>query len=320
VPAALDALLEAIDGADRLVLLGDVVEMTESSPVRAMAAAEDTLRAIGRRVGADREVIVVPGNHDRPLVRPWSRDIGSALAVDTLVPLDVTSWLAQLTAFLAPARVRAHYPGVWLGDGVYATHGHYLDRHLLPETAYGVARGLLGRLPHDGATPAQYESAGGPSVTRVEGTLSRLLPTPLARGLEAALVSLRARTMPRLVRPSTAPMMRRLLGAQMRRAAIPALARVAHRLDVDAEWVIFGHVHRLGPLADDDPAQWAGPEGRPRIANTGSWVYEGRLLHRAQPPHPYWPGGAIVVEDGTPRAIGLLDHLGGELLDPRRRG
>ena len=35
-----------------------------------------------------------------------------------------------------------------------------------------------------------------------------------------------------------------------------------------------------------------------------------QLLHRARPPHPYWPGGAVVVGDGgAPRAVGLLDHL-----------
>ena len=38
-------------------------------------------------------------------------------------------------------------------------------------------------------------------------------------------------------------------------------------------------------------------------------------MHRARPPHPYWPGGAVVLEDGgEPEAVGLLDHLGaGEL-------
>jgi len=319
VPAALDALLTAIDGADRLVLLGDVVELLEPSPHRAMTRAEDVLRAIGARVGGQREVVLVPGNHDRLLIRPWVRRVGAGLAVDAAVPLDATSWLARVVDLLAPARVRVHYPGVWLADGIYATHGHYLDRHLLPESAYGMARGLLGRLPRDGATPDEYESAGGPSVTRLEGVMSRGLPVPLARVFEAALVGLRARTMPRLVRPSTAPMLRRLLGAQMRRAAIPALGRVVHRLGVDADWVIFGHVHRLGPIADDDPEEWAALTGRPRIANTGSWVYERRLLHRAEPPHPYWPGGALLIENGTPRAVGLLDHLGGEVLDPRRR-
>jgi hypothetical protein len=101
-----------------------------------------------------------------------------------------------------------------------------------------------------------------------------------------------------------------LLGIQMRRASIPALARVAHRLGVDADWVIFGHVHRCGPLAGDDRRRWRGPGGSPLIANTGSWVYEPLLVHHVTPPYPYWPGGAIKLVDGhEPEAIGLLDHL-----------
>jgi hypothetical protein len=85
---------------------------------------------------------------------------------------------------------------------------------------------------------------------------------------------------------------------------------VAHRLGVEADWVLFGHVHRCGPLGGDDPADWLGPAGTPRIVNSGSWVYEPLLVHHASPPHPYWPGGAIVLDDGRdPRAIGLLDHL-----------
>jgi hypothetical protein len=101
-----------------------------------------------------------------------------------------------------------------------------------------------------------------------------------------------------------------LLGLQVRRASLPALARVAHRLGVDAEWVVFGHVHRRGPLPGDDVRRWLGPDGTPKIANTGSWVYEPLLVHHATPPHPYWPGGAIVLEDGgEPRPVGLLDHV-----------
>jgi hypothetical protein len=114
-----------------------------------------------------------------------------------------------------------------------------------------------------------------------------------------------------------APFAQRALGAQMRRASIPALARVAHRLGVDADWVVFGHVHRCGPLAGDVLRQWSGPGGVPRIANTGSWVYEPVLLHRVTPPHPYWPGGAIrLAEGGEPEAVGLLDHLDGAALHP----
>jgi hypothetical protein len=92
---------------------------------------------------------------------------------------------------------------------------------------------------------------------------------------------------------------------------------VVERLAIDADWVLFGHVHRLGPLPGDDPAQWAAQRGRPRIANSGSWLYEPLLVHRASPPHPYWPGGAIVLDDGRdPRPIGLLDSFTSSALAP----
>ena len=113
-----------------------------------------------------------------------------------------------------------------------------------------------------------------------------------------------------------APLMRRVapvaagaLGAQMRRAAIPALAQVVANLGVNAHTVVFGHVHRLGPRDGDDPAEWSGAGGGPRILNTGCWVHEPLLLSGAAPPHPYWPGGAVVSGDGgAPRAVSLLDH------------
>jgi UDP-2,3-diacylglucosamine pyrophosphatase LpxH len=307
------ALLAALDGVDRLVLLGDVVELMEGRATAAMEVAEPVLRAIGARLGPGREVVVVPGNHDAPLVRAWLRRTGGPSAVDAAVPLDATPVLERVTSWLGPADVRVHYPGVWLSERVWATHGHYLDRHLLPESGYGIARGLLGRLPRDGAAPAGYERAGGPSLTQVEATLTRWLPRPLAAAVDDLAEVMRASTMPvrrRMLRRRLAPVTALLLGVQMRRASIPALARVAHRLGVDADWVVFGHVHRAGPLPGDDPRRWQGPGGRPRIANTGAWTYEPLLLHRARPPHPYWPGGAILVEDdGDPRALGLLEHL-----------
>jgi UDP-2,3-diacylglucosamine pyrophosphatase LpxH len=311
---ALDALLAALDGVERLVLLGDVVELLEGRPERAMPIAEPILQAIGARVGREAEVVVVPGNHDAGLVRPWLRERGVPARLDAEIPGDATPALARLTAALAPARVRVRYPGVWLSDRVWATHGHYLDRHLLPEVAYGVARGALGRLPRDGAVPADYERAGGPSLTRVEALLSRWLPRPLAALSDDVAELLRAVTMPkvprRLLDHRFSPLNAMLLGLQVRRASIPALARVVHRLGVDADCVIFGHVHRRGPLASDDLRRWRGPGGAPRLVNTGSWVYEPLLVHHATPPHPYWPGGAVVLEgDGEPRGVGLLDHL-----------
>jgi predicted phosphodiesterase len=322
-PEAVEALVAALDGIDRLVLLGDVVELIEARRGEALRRAESVLAAIGKRMGPDREVVMVTGNHDAELVTPWVRAMGSALGVDARVPHDATEALARVTGALAPARVRVHTPGVWLTERVWATHGHYLDRHLLPETAFGLARGLLGGLPRDGALPIDYEDAGGPSLTRVEGRLTQL-PRPLARLADELEEAVRAATMADLVRwlqgHRLAPLSRLLLGTQMQRAAIPALARVVHRLGIDAEWVIFGHVHRSGPHADDDPALWAGPGGRPRLANTGSWVYEPLLLHRGTPPHPYWPGGAILLDDdGDPRPVGLLDGLDVPALHRRPR-
>jgi UDP-2,3-diacylglucosamine pyrophosphatase LpxH len=306
-PEALGLLLAALEDVDRLVLLGDVVELLGERRGSAPALARPVLEALGRRTG---EIVLVPGNHDAALIRPWLRAHGVPDATDAEIPDDATPLLRDVTSWLAPARVTVRYPGVWLSARVWATHGHYLDRHLLPESAFGMARGLLGRLPRDGALPRDYEQPGA-SVTAVEGWLERWLPRPLARLVEDVAELLRAATMtPHFLSHRHAGLTSRLLELQMRRAAIPALARVVHRLGVDADWVVFGHVHRCGPLAGDDLRQWVGPGGRPRLANTGSWVYEPLLLHRAAPPHPYWPGGAVVVEDeGDPRAIGLLDSL-----------
>jgi hypothetical protein len=311
---ALDALLDALAGVDRLVLLGDLVELLEGRPTHAMEVAEPVLRAIGARLDRGTEVIVVPGNHDGDLVVPWLRANGVSPALDASLPLDATPLLAELTAWLRPADIQVRYPGVWLADGIWATHGHYLDRHLLPEAAFGIARGLLGRVPRDGARPADYERAGGPSLTRLEARLTRWLPRPLAGLVDDMAELLRAATMPRvphgLLSPRMSPFTAALLGVQVRRASIPALGRVVHRLGVDANCVVFGHVHRSGPLPGDDAQAWLGPGGRPRLVNTGSWVYEPLLVHHASPPHPYWPGGAVVLEDGhEPRPVGLLDQV-----------
>jgi hypothetical protein len=313
-PEPLDRLLEALEGVERLVLLGDIVEMLEKPIERAMDEAEPILRLVGRTLGAAREVILVPGNHDRALVAGWVRRVGAGLTPDSHVPLDASPELARVASWFAPARVRVHYPGVWLAPGVWATHGHYLDRHLLPEAAFGVTRGLLGRVPRPGAIPIDYELAGGPSMTRIEALMIKALPRPLAALAEDLAELIRASTMPvaprRLLRPGMARLTARVLGAQMRRASLPALSHVVERLGVDAESVLFGHVHRLGPLQGDVETRWQGRRGRPRLLNTGSWVYEPLLVHNASAPHPYWPGGAVILnDDQVPRAVGLLDSV-----------
>lgn len=313
-PAALAPLLAAVASADRLVLLGDTIELIEGRAAEAMAAAEPVVRALGNALGPAGEVVIVPGNHDRPLIAPWLDAHTAALTPSTPVPGDASPELVRVVEWLAPARVRVHYPGVWLADGIWATHGHYLDRHLLPDSATGIARGLLGRRPHEHATPADYEA--GPHLTRLEAYLTGRLPRRLSGLLEDLAAALRAAAMsaaPPHVRSRVmlrlAPLSALALGVQMRRAAIPALVQVTRCLGVEAHTVIFGHVHRSGPGPDDDAARWRAPAGGPRILNTGSWVYEPRLLARGRPPHPYWPGGAVVLERAQARAVGLLEHV-----------
>jgi predicted phosphodiesterase len=298
-PAA--ALHERLADVDRLVLLGDIVELAERRPARAMAIAEPVLRAIGRRLGREREVVIVPGNHDLALVRPWLREVGSRLGVATPVPLNASPALAALGEWLSPARVSVSYPGVWLADGLYATHGHYLDVHLRPVSSYGIARGNLRRPVHQRVDPFAYERA------------RRRPPQPRTR---SGLVASRARSAitteikERVLRPPLAPLTSALLRAQMHHASLPAIARVIARLGIHAETVVFGHVHRLGPLPDDPVGLWRGLDGHQRLFNSGAWLYEPLLVTGARPPHPHWPGGAIALEPGQePRPVGLLDHL-----------
>ena len=151
-PEALAVLLDAFDGVDRLVLLGDVIELAEGRPRQALTVAEPVLRAIGARMGS-RPIVLVPGNHDRALSRSWARKQGTALTVDARVPTDATTLLARVTGWLAPAPVEVRTPGVWLSSRVWATHGHQIDRHLLPKSAYGLTRGRFGRLPREPHAP-----------------------------------------------------------------------------------------------------------------------------------------------------------------------
>lgn len=304
-PEPLERLLAAVDDVDRLVLLGDVVELLERHPARALEKAKATLRAIGARVGPEREVVLVPGNHDVSLVAAWVRARPTELTVDTPVPLNATGALAAVTGWLAPAQVRVHYPGVWLSDRVWATHGHYVGRR---------ARSNGSR-----AQPIDYERASrGLTLHRIEAGIMRTLPAPAATLTEDMAELARAFTMPlprRLLHRRMSALTSALLAVQVRRSNIPTLANVATSLGVDADWILFGHVHRLGPLAGDRPLDWQGPRGRPSIANTGSWVYEPLLVHHATPPHPYWPGGSVLLEDGHPPiARGLLDDLAADAL------
>src|SRR6201999_1482598 len=150
-------LLEELRGADRLILLGDAIELRERPLGTALDLALPALAEIGAALG-DAEVVLVPGNHDARLAEPLLDDLsiaGAPLALDSTADPSPGP-TAAIAAALTPARLRIAYPGIWLRDDVYATHGHYMDAHLtLPRVeciAVATVRRFTGPLP-DPATP-----------------------------------------------------------------------------------------------------------------------------------------------------------------------
>ena len=313
-PAALEALLDALDGVERLVLLGDIVELLGGQAVEAMAAAEPVLRAVGARLGSGREAILVPGNHDAALVRSWARAQGVSLAVDARVPVDATPLLARVTSWLAPASVRVttRASGSRSGCGRPTATISIVTCCRRSPTASPAGCSVACRVtaPRRPTTnrPGDLRSHGlrpcSPTVCRARSpccgtTWSSSSAPRRCRASRGACSHTASRPSPRCCSE------RRRDARVFPRSGASSIGSVS-----DAEWVIFGHVHRCGPLAGDDPRRWRGPGGRPQLANTGSWVHEPLLLHRASPPHPYWPGGAILLQEGrNPKAIGLLDQV-----------
>src|SRR4051812_39202373 len=104
-PDARAPLLAALDGVDRLVLLGHTVELLEGRPRSALAVAGPVLRSLGRALGPDTEVVVVPGNHDRELIHRWLRAHAGDLGLDTIVPHDAGPELSAVVDWLGPERV-----------------------------------------------------------------------------------------------------------------------------------------------------------------------------------------------------------------------
>ena len=294
-PAVLEALLSVLSDVDRLVLLGDTVELLEARNRKALAEARPVLEAIGAAMGRDGEIVMVAGNHDHALVRPWLREraaAGRPIGLAARVPRTSHRWLAAIAEWLRPARVSFRYPGVWLGDGIWATHGHYLDRHLL--WPYG--RGCERRWRAE-----DYEATTDGLMARLtELNLPGVVTEPLdlAVGLSHRAAAVSVPAVAWLTRGALAPLSAGALGYQFRWAGLPAFTQVLSRLEVRARHVIFGHLHHAGDWTVDNRV----------LLNTGTWVYEPLLLAGAHPPHPYWPGAAVVVESGrAPRQVRLLD-------------
>ncbi|HET7380020.1 MAG TPA: hypothetical protein VFJ24_08275, partial [Gaiellales bacterium] len=106
---------------------------------------------------------------------------------------------------------------------------------------------------------------------------------------------------------------------ELRRAGLRAMGEVAARLGLGDAYVIFGHTHRAGRLARDEAAEWLGAGGA-RLLNAGCWTFDAYFLRGAPGESPYWPGGAVLVEDEDrltpPLLLRLLDGHSAEQLRP----
>lgn len=337
-----EPLLELLRTADRLVILGDGFELRHTPQREAAALARPFLEDVGRALGSDGEVVLLAGNHDHPLVSGWidarlrTEPSGFLELEHELTPADAGPLAARVAELLGPARVRLAYPGIWLREDVYAFHGHYSDLHTTLPTFERVVVGAMARwavrVPPDGARPDDYEAALAPiyawmdqltqraerSVTSAAAGAStrgwtlltggrrrrRPLSTAVLRGGYAGAVAA-------LNLAGLGPLWFGLSPQALRRAGLYGVGEVLRRLQVRAPYVLFGHTHRSGPWPSDDASEWVAPGGS-RLINTGSWVYQPHFLPRTPNTSPYWPGTAVVLDDGSPpelrRLLGSRGH------------
>jgi Calcineurin-like phosphoesterase len=323
-------LMEAFTQSDRIVLLGDTLELRHGPLREVLAQAREFFEQLGANAG-EREIVLVAGNHDHGLVMPWldgRRRAGAPLGLEHTVRPAPGDALTTLIGWLGDANARIAYPGVWLRDDLYATHGHYLDRHITVPSFERIAIGAserLGRVAHNGGSPSDYEAALGPvyawNYERAQGAPAQANtgPGPSARAYEA-LVGIGPRTarsralavaFPALVallnRAGIGPLRADVSGPTLRRAALAAAGEFLARLGVQAEHVVIGHTHRAGPFPDDDQLEWCTPSGA-RLYNSGSWIFERHFHATVTGDSPYWPGTCVIVEDDRPpRVERLLD-------------
>jgi hypothetical protein len=308
-----------------------------------LEAAAPFFRALGGALDG-RRLVILPGNHDHKLVERWLAGRTEPVSLEQrLAPEKASDLAGALAALMPDANVEFAYPGLWVREDVYATHGHYLDAHMTVPTFERLAIAASARLALDARggrwndvhSPDDYEAllapvyawthaaaqsgrpgkapAGGAAVsvwrTLRAGRGGGLRTQALVAGFPLAVAALNA--------AGLGPLQSEVSGGALRRAGLIAMSEVVERLRIRARHVIFGHTHRAGMLEGDIAAEWLTPNGV-QLHNTGSWVFGQAFLARGDSQSPYWPGSAVLIDDGAPPQLLrlLADRPVGEL-NPR---
>jgi hypothetical protein len=331
-------LFEEIASADRLVLLGDVLELRDLPLARVLAVVQPFFEELGKAM-AGRRIVLVPGNHDHRLAEPLLEEIslgGSGLGLEHRA-LPAAGPTTRIAAWLGDAELSIAYPGVWLRDDVYATHGQYMDCHMsLPRLECLAAAAIMrtGGAPPEAATPADYERVLRPIYGFFFGFAEAGLASSPFRPSERAwrVISSRRRNGNRAKQAATKTaiaagipagvwLLNRVLQGEFEadisvgaitRSSIAAATEMSRRLGVEASHVITGHTHLAGP--EENEAAWRLPGGG-MLHGSGSWVFADAMHRPGTPPGPYWPGTVTWLDDEGPpqRKRLLLSHSHEEL-------
>ncbi len=278
-------LLDELAEAERVVLLGDVLELRELPLAAVLESARPFFEELGEAmagppVSCSSPATTITGSPSRcwsSRRSPASRSASSTAPSQPARP-------ATDRGLARRRRAADRLPGIWLRDDVYATHGHYMDCHMsLPRLECIAAAATMRTLrPLPGPPRARRLRARAaarlrPHLRPRPGRASRAAPArPSERAWRAIMVrnGNRSRAPPRrpsaLARrrpadlghqPAPPRRVRRRRSAPVRSptAASPRRPSSPGASTLERRHVITGHTHRGGP--EEGEAEWPLPGG-----------------------------------------------------------
>ena len=320
-PAAQNALLAALDGIERLVILGDLLELRHGPMHDALEAARPVLKAVGEALATTARSYWCPATTTSGSSRRgWSGGCATARAAGPggACRARASTATRAIARMVQPASLDVVYPGP-VARRRRLRHPRPLPRPPVTVPSFerlgaGARRASSARRRR-ATGPDDYEVVLAPMYALLDAVAPRV-----GDGRAAAPGDVSARAWQRLSSTASAargrgrvrgrrlpaghrraeqagigPLKADLSGAELRRASLRAMGEVVERLGIDARNVIFGHTHRTGPHPDDERPSGASPAASrsptPGPGSTSAYLDR----HWGS---PYLPGGAIELIAG----------------------